>query len=202
MSFKEFDKKTFIVDTANAYTRRRISKREFLKRMGLAGIGFSAYASGLLGDPNHRRLGGFLGAPAMADEAADLATQFCKEVGSKFKGTKIRYTSEATPPSVALNQIKREFTDLTGIEVEIEIVPLEQVLARATEDAKGQLGTYDLYYLDQSWIATFAPDVIDPYDYYRNKPDLAMTSPKLSSKASHCTMANGSACRLTSRSSF
>jgi multiple sugar transport system substrate-binding protein len=173
MSFKEFDKKTFIVDTASAYAQRRISRREFLKRMSLAGIGFSACANGLLGNPNHRRVGSSIGKPAMADMPAE-ATQFFKEVGSKFKGTKIRYTSEATPPSVVLNQIKGEFTDLTGIEVEIEIVPLEQVLAKATEDAKGQLGTYDLYYLDQSWIATFAPDVIDPYDYYRQKPDLAM----------------------------
>ena len=78
------------------------------------------------------------------------------DVGSKFKGTKIRYTSEATPPTVVLDKIKKEFTDPTGIEVEIEIVPLEQVLAKATQDVQGQLGTYDLYYLDQSWMATFA----------------------------------------------
>ena len=133
MSFKEFDKKTFIVDTANAYAQRRISKREFLKRMSLAGIGFSALASGLLGNPNHRRVGSLIGEPAMADMPAD-ATQFFKEVGSKFKGTKIRYTSEATPPSVVLNQIKREFTDLTGIEVEIEIVTRLDDRARNHED--------------------------------------------------------------------
>jgi multiple sugar transport system substrate-binding protein len=173
MSFKEHDKKTFIVDTANAFTQRRISKREFLQKMGLAGIGFSAFASGLLGNPRARRPGGLIGDPAMADMPAD-ATKFFKEVGSKFKGAKIRYTSEATPPTVVLNQIKSEFTGLTGIEVEVEIVPLEQVLAKATQDAQGQLGTYDLYYLDQSWIATFAPDVIDPFDYYKKKPDLAM----------------------------
>lgn len=173
MSLKEFDKKTFIVDSANAYAQRRISRREFLARMSLAGIGFSAYASGILGNPNRCRAGGLIGAQVVADMPADV-TRFCREVGRKFKGTKIRYTSEATPPTVALNQIKRQFTDLTGIEVEIDIVPLETVLARATEDAKRQLGKYDLYYLDQAWIANFAPDVIDPYDYYRRKPDLAM----------------------------
>ena len=84
-------------------------------------------------------------------------TKWLKDVGGQFKGTKIRYTSEATPPTVVLNQIKSEFTEPTGIEVEIEIVPLEQVLAKATQDVQGQLGTYDIYYLDQSWVATFAP---------------------------------------------
>ena len=39
MSFKKFDQQTFIIDTANAYTSRQISKREFLRKMGMAGIG-------------------------------------------------------------------------------------------------------------------------------------------------------------------
>ena len=41
-------------------------------------------------------------------------------------------------------------------------MPLEQVLQKATLDVQGQLGTYDLYYLDQSWMATFAQDTVDP----------------------------------------
>ena len=36
MSLKEHDKRIFIIDTADAYTARRISKREFLRRIGLA----------------------------------------------------------------------------------------------------------------------------------------------------------------------
>jgi len=53
MSFKEHDKRTFIIDSANAYTGRRISKREFLRRMGLVGVGFSSFGLGMLG--GHRR---------------------------------------------------------------------------------------------------------------------------------------------------
>ena len=34
MSFKSYDKQTFIIDTANAYTQRKISKRDFLSKMG------------------------------------------------------------------------------------------------------------------------------------------------------------------------
>ena len=44
MSFKGFDRQTYIVDSAKAYGSRRISKREFLRRMGVAGIGFSVAA--------------------------------------------------------------------------------------------------------------------------------------------------------------
>jgi len=174
MSFKKHDKQTYIIDTANAYTDRRISKREFLRRMGMAGIGFSALGMGMLG--GHRRGGrGFgIGESAYADGLPDNQAKWLKEVGSKYKGAKIRYTSEATPPTVVLNQIKKEFTDPTGIEVQIEIVPLEQVLAKATQDVQGQLGTYDLYYLDQSWVSTFAPDCVDPIEYYKSKPELAM----------------------------
>ena len=49
MSLKEHDKRTFIIDSANAYTARQISKREFLRRMGLAGIGFSSFGLAMLG---------------------------------------------------------------------------------------------------------------------------------------------------------
>ena len=172
MSFKKFDKQTFIVDSANAYTNREISKRDFIKKMALAGVGFSAFGAGMLG--NQRGINKGLLNQARADGLPDDQAKWLKDVGSKFKGTKIRYTSESTPPTVVLNQIKKEFTDPTGIEVEIEIVPLEQVLAKATQDVQGQLGTYDLYYLDQSWVATFAQDCVDPVGLYKDKPDLAM----------------------------
>ncbi len=173
MSFRDYDKKTFIADTAKAYAQRRISKRDFMKKMAMAGVGFSAFAAGLLGNTRPFRGNlGLIGTEAMAQDAA--VTQWLKDVGAPFKGTKIRYTSEATPPTVVLDKLKNEFTEPTGIEVEIEIVPLEQVLAKATQDVQGQLGTYDLYYLDQSWVATFAQDTIDPVAYYKEKPDLAM----------------------------
>lgn len=173
MSFREYDKKTFIADAARDYAARRISKRMFLKKVGVAGVGFSAFAAGLLGNTRPYR-GDFnlLGTEALAQDAE--VQKWLKDVGSPFKGTKIRYTSESTPPTNVLAEIKKEFTEPTGIEVEIEIVPLEQVLAKATQDVQGQLGTYDLYYLDQSWVATFAQDTIDPIQYYKDKPDLAM----------------------------
>lgn len=170
MNFKNHDRQSFVVDAANDFTRGRISKRDFLRKMGMAGIGFSAFAAGMLGNPRK----GFLGASeAHAATPGDVAA-FLREAGRPFAGATIRYTSEATPPTVALNELKGEFQDLTGVNVEIEIVPLEQVLAKATQDVQGQLGTYDLYYLDQAWHASFYQDTVDPVEYYREKPDLAM----------------------------
>ncbi len=49
MNFREHDKKTFIADSARDFSQRRISKRDFLKKMGLAGIGFSAFSTTFLG---------------------------------------------------------------------------------------------------------------------------------------------------------
>jgi multiple sugar transport system substrate-binding protein len=173
MSFKEHDRSRFIVDAADAFTARRITRRELLSRLATAGIGFSAFAAGLLGSPRASRRG-LAAAAAAAAETPDEVARWLKDVGGPFKGTTVRYTSEATPPTVVLNQIKGEFQDLTGIGVEIEIVPLEQVLAKATRDAEGRLGTYDLYYLDQSWVANFQPHVVDPRQNYDAKLDLAM----------------------------
>ncbi len=174
MSFKEHDKKTFIIDAANDFADRRISKRSFLKKIGMAGVGMSAFGVGMLGNPRKFRGNlSLLGTEALAEGDPNV-NAWLKDVGSKFKGTKIRYTTEATPPSVVLDKIKKEFIDLTGIDVEIEIVPLEQVLAKATQDVQGKLGTYDLYYLDQSWASTFAQDTFDPIAYYKDKPDIAM----------------------------
>ena len=52
MSFKDYDKKTFIADTARDFAARRISKRDFLRKTGMAGVGFSAFAAG---PARHRR---------------------------------------------------------------------------------------------------------------------------------------------------
>jgi multiple sugar transport system substrate-binding protein len=174
MSFKNHARQQYIIDTANAFTRKKISKRVFLHRMGLAGVGFSAFATGMLGNGNSRGFGVNTAAAAVEPNMSDDVANFFRTAGKPFAGTTIRYTSESTPPTNVVNEIKKEFTDLTGINVEIEIVPLEQVLAKATQDVQGQLGTYDLYYLDQAWTSNFSRDTIDPVQYYKDKPDLAM----------------------------
>ena len=174
MSFKQYDRKTYIADLAGRFGQRQMSKREFLKRAALAGVGFSAFSASFLGGV--RPFGGLtnLGTPLAEASTPDDVAAWLKDVGKPFAGQTIRYTSEATPPTNVASELKSEFEELTGINVEIEIVPLEQVLQKATLDAQGQLGTYDLYYLDQAWAALFSPDTINPRELYDSKPELAM----------------------------
>ena len=110
MSFRDHDKKTFIADTARDFAARRISKRDFLKKLGMAGVGLSAFSAGMLGNPRgFRGDTSLIGSEAFAQDAN--VTQWLKDVSGPFKGTKIRYTSEATPPTVVLDKLKGEFTD-------------------------------------------------------------------------------------------
>ena len=164
------DRKQYVADSAGAFAARRIGKREFLRRLGMAGIGLSGFAATMLGGSRP------FSAPARAQggPSEDL-TKWLRDVGSKHRGTTIRFVSEATPPTVVAKALARdEFTAHTGIEVDIEIVPLEQVLQKVTADAQGKLGACDLYYMDQSWTSLFAGDTVDPREHYDRKRDLAL----------------------------
>ena len=166
--------KTYVADSARAFAERRIGKREFMRRLGIAGIGLSSFAATMLGQT--RPVPRITTAQAQTDGGASAEmTKWLRDVGSPFKGTKIRYASESTPPTVVAKALARdEFTAHTGIDVEIEIMPLEQVLQKAAADSADRQGAYDLYYLDQSWTAQFSADTLDPREYYDRKRDLAL----------------------------
>jgi multiple sugar transport system substrate-binding protein len=113
-------------------------------------------------------------AHAQLQPSADIMG-WLKDVAKPFAGTTLKLATESTPPSKALNsQLKRHFEQATGIKVEIELLPLEQVLQKLTLDVASSLGTHDLYYIDQSWAASFSPDVLDPREQYAANADLAM----------------------------
>ncbi|MCW5735903.1 MAG: extracellular solute-binding protein [Enhydrobacter sp.] len=171
---KDWDRKLFAAESAGAFASRRIGKREFLRRLALAGIGLSGFAASMLGGP--RPFSGSASTQALAQSSpSDDLAKWLRDVGGKHRGTKIRFVSEATPPTVVAKLLaKDEFTAHTGIEVDIEIVPLEQVLQKVTADAQGKLGAYDLYYMDQSWTSLFAGDTVDPREHYDRKRDLAL----------------------------
>ena len=170
----ESDRKAHVEDTARAFGQRRIGKREFLRRLALAGVGLSGFAATMLG--GNRPFSGTVATPALAQTGASPEmAKWLRDVGSKYKGTKIRFVSEPTPPTVVASLLARdEFTANTGIDVEIDILPLEQVLQKVAADTKGQLGGHDLFYLDQSWTALFVGDTVDPRDTYDRKRDLAL----------------------------
>ncbi len=167
---RDSDKKQYRAQLAEAYARGRIGRRDFLRKAALLGMGAAALGSGLIRPPGLVR-------PAFAQglEPDPEMLAWVKEVSAPFAGTTLKFATESTPPSNALNsQLKQYFEEASGITVEIEVLPLEQVLQKMTLDIASQLGTYDIYYIDQSWAAFASQDVFDPRELTADKPDLAM----------------------------
>jgi multiple sugar transport system substrate-binding protein len=165
---RDWDRKWQRARLADAYARRRIGRRTFLRHAGALGLGAGALGTGLI-RPFH---------PAFAQGALEPDPEvlaWVREVSKPFAGTTLKFATESTPPSNALNgQLKRHFEEASGITVEIEVLPLEQVLQKLTLDIASQLGSYDLYYIGQSWAAFTAQDVFDPREQTEANADLAM----------------------------
>ncbi|MEM4644075.1 MAG: sugar ABC transporter substrate-binding protein [Candidatus Methanomethylicaceae archaeon] len=159
-----------VADYADKLRKGKISRREFLKLSAMAGFGFTSlyFLSGCApkqaATPTKEQILATVG-PTSAIEPQTPQQKFLKEVGGMFKGTTIRIVSESTPPSRAINEIaKTEFIPLTGINVEWEQLPLDQVLAKLSQDTAGGLGVNDIYYWDQAWIGRFINDAVDPQE--------------------------------------
>ncbi|MGP1396325.1 MAG: ABC transporter substrate-binding protein [Inquilinaceae bacterium] len=169
------DRKLWLASVVDRYVRGQMDRRSFLSAAGK--LGFGAGALGLVSQPFMGGRGFISPAAAQGAEIAfdqDMMAWFA-EAARPFRGQTVRLATESTPPSNAINSaLKPYFEEATGINVEIEVLPLEQVLQKLTLDVASGLGTYDLYYLDQSWMASFAGDVIDPREKYASTPDLAM----------------------------
>ena len=168
------DRQQFLASVADRYARGRMPRRDFLRAASKLGLG-----AGVLGLSTSLPFGarrGLFNTAAAAEIVPDADMMaWLKDVAKPFAGQTIRLATESTPPSNAINEhLKPFFEEATGINVEIEVLPLEQVLQKLTLDVASGLGTYDLYYLDQSWMASFSGDVIDPREKYAAKPDLAM----------------------------
>lgn len=166
---RDSDKKQYMARLMDAYVKRKVGRRQFLRTAAKFGVGAGALGTGLI------RPGLFTPALAQGLEPDPEVLAWVREVSKPFAGTTLKFATESTPPSNALNsQLKQYFEEASGIRVEIEVLPLEQVLQKMTLDIASQLGTYDIYYIDQSWAAFTSRDVFDPRELYADKPDLAM----------------------------
>lgn len=173
MRFNFNNRKHYIASITDQFVKGKIDRRTFMRSAAKLGLGAGALgAASML--PSGR--GGFISEAKAQDIVQDPEMMsWLKDVGKQFAGQTIRLATESTPPSNAINSsLKRFFEEATGIKVEIEVLPLEQVLQKLTLDVASGLGTYDLYYIDQSWMASFAGDVIDPREKYASDSDLAM----------------------------
>ncbi len=166
-------RKQYLANVTERYTRRKMGRREFIKAASALGLGAGALGTGL-----SRPFGGGLMPSAHAAaplKPSDEVLAWVKDVSTPFAGTTLKLATESTPPSNAINtHLKKYFEEASGMKVEIEVLPLEQVLQKMTLDIASQLGTYDLYYIDQSWAASVSRDVFDPREQTEANADLAM----------------------------
>jgi len=166
-----------VANAAAQYRQGRMSRRNFLRFCAGAGFGFSSlyFLSGcapVAPAPTPAQIQATVGPESAAVPLTDQQ-KFLKDVGGAFAGTTLRIVSESTPPSRAISQImQEEFIPLTGINVEWEQLPLDQVLAKISLDTAGGLGSNDIYYWDQAWVGRFVNDAIDPKELLAKK-DLA-----------------------------
>jgi len=170
----DFRDKTAIHAALTAFQQGRIGRRTMLKT--LAGAGVALSAAPRFGGRSALAAPGRQATPAApaADQSEDIVA-YLRDVGGQFKGASIKVVSEETPPSRAIINLKKAlFEDITGITVNWEVVPLDQVLAKVSQDAASQLGANDIYYFDQAWVGRFINDTFDPRELFEQKPDLAM----------------------------
>jgi multiple sugar transport system substrate-binding protein len=169
---KESMRKLYLSSITDKLVRGEMGRRDFLRLAGTLGLGAGALGMGLGPRPY------FGMSAAHAQDAVQPSPEviaWLKDVGKPFAGTTLKLATESTPPSNAINsQLKKYFEEATGIKVEIEVLPLEQVLQKLTLDVASSLGTYDLYYIDQSWAASFSQDVFDPREQISANAALAM----------------------------
>ena len=165
------ERKFQLANIVDKYVKGKMKRRDFVRSAAMLGLG-----AGALGLGSRYGLGGLMPKAHAADiEWRGDMMSWLKDVSAPFKGQTVKLATESTPPSNAINStLKPFFEEATGINVEIEVLPLEQVLQKLTLDVASGLGTYDTYYLDQSWMAAFNGDVDDPRELYAAKPDLAM----------------------------
>jgi multiple sugar transport system substrate-binding protein len=131
---------------------RLIGRRAFLGGV-LAGGGALLAGCRRRGRPAERLLSD---ASALLDGSD--TNRFLREAARPLRGTRLRVLSEDTPPSLVCSRmVREEFAAVTGIEVEWEQLPLEQVFARTAVDTARQAGHYDVFYIDQSWLGQFHP---------------------------------------------
>lgn len=163
MNDVDYQQRLAVAKAVKQFHQGRLNRREFLKFLGLAGFGFSStrFLSGC-SQPLQKR-----SPQTTPSELADLLTsdqeQFLKEIGKSFQGKTIRIVTEDAPSGQAIWKLTQEkFMPLTGIEVQWDLLPLDRVLARITQDTARQAGVYDIFYIDQAWIGRFINDSINP----------------------------------------
>jgi multiple sugar transport system substrate-binding protein len=163
MNERDRKQRLYVAEQGAKLRKGQISRREFLRRIGLAGFGISM--AGMMRWDMHRAMAARRRLPLRPGvyQLSGEQEAWLKEVGGKFAGTTVRISSESTAPSQIISDLAaQEFTPLTGINVIWEQTPLDQVLSKITQDTATESASNDIYYLDQAWVGRFVNDTVDP----------------------------------------
>ena len=153
------DRKLYLASITDRYVKGKMGRRSFLRAAGKLGLG--AGVLGLSSMMPFGSRGGFISPAAAAEIEPDAEMMaWLKDVAKPFAGQTVRLATESTPPSNAINSaLKPFFEEATGINVEIEVLPLEQVLQKLTLDiASG------------NWAPTTSTTSIKVLDGERSRP--------------------------------
>ncbi len=118
------DRKLFLASVVDRYVHGKMDRRTFLRTAGKLGLG--AGALGLTAQIPFGARGGFISpAAAQGIEWQGDMMAWLKDAAKPFAGQTVRLATESTPPSNAINSaLKPYFEESTGIQVEIEVLPL------------------------------------------------------------------------------
>ena len=163
---------------ADAWLERGIGRRGFLAVLAAAGLGGIGTWYGLsrkrptqVASTLEDQLG-----PRSASLPETSQHKFLEEMGKRFHGTTLRVVTENTAPSKATSfLVQKEFEPLTGIKIEWELLPLEQVLARTLSVTGQKAGLVDVFYWDQSWVGRFVEESVTPLEFMGKKGPLAVS---------------------------
>jgi multiple sugar transport system substrate-binding protein len=168
MNERDRKQRLYVAEAGRLLRSGRISRREFMRRAAAAGFGFSA-AGMLRWDMGNKVRANPVSANRRLYMQSDEMNTWLREVGGRFAGTTVRLSSESTAPSqITSDLIADNFTALTGINVQWEQTPLDQVLSKISQDTATESASNDIYYLDQSWLGRFALDIVDVRETYMN----------------------------------
>ncbi len=115
---------------------------------------------------------GFMPTPAEASAPAEEEWSL-EKAAEPWKGETLTMIGEALPPLEALEELKSEFEEITGVKVVIESLGHEEAVEKVTLDFAGQTGVYDMVlqphrtlgkYVEAGWLR--------PVDEFYNNPAL------------------------------
>lgn len=109
-------------------------------------------------------------------EMAGIDAEWWAAAAAPYEGATIRGVSESTPPSNYVRDVLApQFTELTGITVELETTSWDQMYDKAIRDMEAGTGIYDFVYIEQDIIYGYLANeyLVNMTEAIAANPDLA-----------------------------